>query len=420
MEGPMVRSRRRTAFNGLFLRLAWRNLWRNKKRTLIACASIFFAVFLSALVSSTQVGQNELLINTTVGFSTGHIEIHGQNYWEKRSLDQSMMLDSSLLTRARLLPHVMQVVPRFETVSLIAHGLVTKVAPVLGVDPVAENGMSGLGKRVVRGTPLAQWHEGVILAAGLAHMLGADVGDSVVIYGQGYQGVTAAGVITVASIVHFPIPDLDNTMVYLPLGDAQALYAAPGRVTAVAVLLDSDDATDEIAEELHGMGRNGVEIMTWREMMPELVQAITANNAGTVIMLLILYVVIGFGIFGTVMMMTSERRREFGISIALGMKRWRLMFVSVLEALMVSLLGAAGGIIASIPVVLYLYRFPIQLGGDYAKTMLAYGLEPILPFSADPVVFTAQGLIVFGLGAISALYPVLVIRTLAPVQAMRG
>ena len=120
------------------------------------------------------------------------------------------------------------------------------------------------------------------------------------------------------------------------------------------------------------------------------------------------------------MMMTMERRREFGISIALGMKRWRLMYITVLEALMVSMLGALSGIAASIPLIVYFYEYPITLGGDYGKAMLAYGMEPIIPFSIAPTVFTVQGLIVFGLGIVSALYPVLIIRNLVPVQAMRG
>ncbi|HTP12280.1 MAG TPA: ABC transporter permease, partial [Bacteroidota bacterium] len=134
----------------------------------------------------------------------------------------------------------------------------------------------------------------------------------------------------------------------------------------------------------------------------------------------ILYVVIGFGIFGTVMMMTTERRREFGMTIAVGMKRWRLMTMTAIESILLSMLGAAAGIAAAIPVVFYFYRFPIQLTGDYAKAMLAYGLEPIIPVSADAVVFLVQGASVFVLAAVSALYPILVLRKLDPVKAMRG
>jgi ABC-type lipoprotein release transport system permease subunit len=407
-------------FNLFFLRLAWRNLWRNKRRTAIAGASVFFAVFLAVAMSSMTAGSHEYMIRSAVGFYTGHIQIHGPKYWEKRSLDQSIPLDPALLDSLRSLPHVVHVVPRLETAALISHGNATRVSPIIGVDPAAENEMTGLGKRLIRGSPFRQWHGGALVAEGLARLLGVDVGDSVVVYGQGYQGVTAAAVIPVSGIVHFPIPDQNNAMFYLPLGLAQDLFAAPGRVTAVALMLDSDEEVDRVAVAVTRIAGDNAEVMTWRQMLPELLQAIEVDTGGTVIMLLILYVVIGFGIFGTVMMMTAERTREFGITIALGMRRWRLMAVTMLEALMVSMMGAGAGILVAIPAVLYFFYHPIWLGGDYAKAMLAYGMEPIVPFSIDPMIFVIQGMVVLLMGVVSGLYPLFVVRRLEPVRAMRG
>jgi len=406
--------------NFFFIQLAWRNLWRNKRRTLIAGASVFFAVFLAVAMSSVQTGQHEYMIRSAVGFYTGHIQIHGLHYWEKRSLDQTIPLDPAMLDSLHFLPHVVHVVPRLETAALISHGNATRVSPVIGIAPAPEDAMTGLGKRIIRGSPLLQWHSGALLAEGLARLLGVDVGDSVVVYGQGYQGVTAAAMIPVSGIVQFPVPDLNNAMFYLPLGHAQELLSAPGRVTGVALMLDNDDDVDRLLPAVRRIAGSGVEVMTWRQMLPELLQAIQADNGGTIIMLLILYVVIGFGICGTVMMMTAERTREFGITIALGMKRWRLMAITMFEALMVSMMGACGGILAAIPVILYFSYHPIWLGGDYAKAMLAYGVEPIVPFSNDPMVFLIQGIIVFFMGAVSGLYPLFVLRRLEPVRAMRG
>jgi ABC-type lipoprotein release transport system permease subunit len=404
----------------LFLRLAWRNLWRNRRRTIIAAASVLFAVFLAVVMSSVQTGQHEYMIESAVGFYTGHIQIHGHDYWEKRSLDESIPFDPDMLDSLRSLPHVIHVVPRLETVALISHGNATRVSPVVGVAQGPEDAMTGLGKRIIRGTPLAEWQAGALLAEGLARLLGVDVGDSVVVYGQGYHGVTAAGIVPVSGIVKFPIPDLNNAMFYLPLDRAQELLSAPGRVTAVAIMVDSDDEVNGVLALVRKIAGNGVEVMTWRQMLPELLQAIQADDGGTIIMLFILYVVIGFGIFGTVMMMTSERTREFGITIALGMKRWRLMVVALLEALMISMLGACAGILVAIPTILYFFYHPIWLGGDYAKAMLAYGMEPIIPFSIDPIVFLIQGIIVFSMAALSGLYPLFVLRHLEPVRAMRG
>jgi ABC-type antimicrobial peptide transport system permease subunit len=185
-------------------------------------------------------------------------------------------------------------------------------------------------------------------------------------------------------------------------------------------MVDKDSNVDQVTADVRKIAGKGVEVMTWREMLPELLQAIEADNAGGYIMVLILYIVIGFGIFGTVMMMTAERTREFGITIALGMKRWRLMITTMLEAVMISMMGAGAGILLSVPVILYFFYEPIRLGGDYAKAMLAYGMEPIVPFSIDPMVFLSQGIVVLIMGVISGLYPLFVLRKLQPVRAMRG
>jgi ABC-type lipoprotein release transport system permease subunit len=405
------------ATRGLLFRLAWRNLWRNPRRTIIAGASIFFAVFLSVLISSTQIGQNQLLIDTVVGFSTGHVQVQGKEYWEKRSLDQSMPLDTVLEKHIAAVDGVAHVVPRLETVALVARGTITKVVPVFGVDPLSEDGMTGFGKRLVRGTKLAAWKEGALIGAGLARMLGADAGDTLVLYGQGYQGVTAAGLIRIAGILEYPIPDMNNAAFFLPLGLAQEIFASDGRVTSIAVMLTDQDDCDAIAAQMRGMTVSGTEVMTWRQLMPELVQAIDANNGGTVLMLLILYIVIGFGIFSTVVMMTTERRQEFRMLISLGMRRGRLAIVTVIEAVCIAMAGAMAGIAGCFPLVLWLHFHPIVLGGEYAKVMLVYGMEPVLPFSVDPVVFWAQGAIVAGLGIVSSVYPVFVIRQIAKGQA---
>lgn len=403
----------------LYLKMAWRNLWRNKKRTLIAAASIFFAVFLAVVMSAMTSGSHEYMINAAVRFTTGHLQIHGKGYWEKRSLDESMEYDSALVKAADELPAVMHVVPRFESFALISHGNVTKVSPVTGIDPRREDAMTSLGSRLVQGVPLLQWTHGALIPEGLARLLRVSLGDSIVIYGQGYQGVTAAGIVPVTGILKFPIPDMNNTGVYLRMSEAQALFAAPDRITSLSILLRRDEDISDVEKALGPLVGPDKEVMTWRQMMPELVQALTVDSGGLVIMLIILYVVIGFGIFGTVMMMTAERRHEFGVTIAVGMKPRRLMAITSIEAILVSMIGAVAGTLASIPVVLYFAHSPIHLTGDYAELMLSYGMEPILPLSTDTANFTIQCLVVFLLGAVSAIYPALVLRSLDPVRAMR-
>jgi ABC-type antimicrobial peptide transport system permease subunit len=136
-------------------------------------------------------------------------------------------------------------------------------------------------------------------------------------------------------------------------------------------------------------------------------------------MIIILYIVIGFGILGTVMMMAAERAREFGILIAVGMRKSRLMLVTMVESMVIALQGIASGILVTLPIIVYWYFHPIRLSGDAVEAMLKYGYEPLLPVSLDPSILFHQVLVVLALAAAAAGYPVFYIAALRPTKALR-
>ena len=403
-----------------YIKLAWRNLWRNKKRTLIAAASVFFAVLLALIMRSMQTGYYDYMINASVRMYTGYIQVHGKDYWEKKSLDESMMLDKVHLEKLSSIKGVELTVPRFETYTLISHGNKTKVVQVTGINPKLENQLTDLKKKIVSGNFLSDSSKGIILAHGLAEILKVEVGDSVVIYGQGFHGVTAAAQIPIIGIVKFTLPDLNKSFTYLSLSYAQWLFSAPEGLTSLSIMVNNSKELDRIKSEIQKVFDDKYEVMDWEELTPELVQSIQIDNASGIIMLGILYIVIAFGIFGTIMMMTAERVKEFGILISVGMKKWKLGLVTLYETLFVSFLGVFSGAIISIPILLYFKANPIPLTGEYAEAILAWGFEPILPFAVYPGMFFAQIWTVLAIAMVSALYPVLFIRKLKPVEAMRG
>lgn len=403
-----------------YLVLAWRNLWRNKKRTLIAAASVFFAVLLSLIMRSMQTGSYDYMIDASVRMYTGYIQVHGKDYWEKRSLDESMKIDEQIFSKLKNIEGVKLTVPRFETFSLISHINKTKVAQVTGINPLLEDQLTDLKKKIVAGNYLDDSSKGIILAQGLADILDADVGDSIVVYGQGYHGVTAAAQIPVTGIVKFTLPDLNKSFTYLSLNYAQWLFSASDRLTSLSVMIDNPKNIDEVKSDIKNIFDDNYEVMDWKELSPELVQSIQVDNASGIIMLGMLYIVIAFGIFGTIMMMTAERVKEFGILISLGMKKWKLALVSVFETLFISFLGVLAGAIISIPVLLYLEANPIPLTGEMADAILKWGIEPIIPFSIYPGMFFAQIWTVLAIALVAAVYPVLFIRRLKPVEALKG
>jgi ABC-type lipoprotein release transport system permease subunit len=247
-----------------------------------------------------------------------------------------------------------------------------------------------------------------------------EVGDSLVLLGQGYHGITAAAKYPIKGIINFPIPQLNNQLVIIPLNEAQYFYAVDNRLTSVSIMLEDADLLDETFDELkNGLSEN-YEIMKWQEMNKEMVQAIESDNIGGIIMLAILYIVIGFGVFGTVMMMTMERRKEFAVMISVGMQKLQILQIVVWETLLIGFVTIIIGILFSYPFLLYLHNNPIPLTGEIAQSMEAFGAEAILPFSIKPGIFINQTLSVVLITIVAVLYPLSVILKFDILKAMRS
>ncbi|MBK9098173.1 MAG: ABC transporter permease [bacterium] len=410
-----------------YIILAWRNLWRNKRRTLIAASSVFFAVILALLMRSMQTGYYDYMINSSVRMYTGYIQVQGKDYWEKRSLEESMILDDEKINKINQIEGVDFTVKRLETFSLVSYGQVTKVAQIVGIDPQEENKLTSLKEKIIKGKYPTNDSRGIILAEGLAELLKVDIGDSVLIYGQGMYGVTAAELIQVEGIAKFTLPSQNKSFAYLSIPYAQWIYSAPDRLTSLSIMIKNPKKVDEIRDQVSSLfemkdekQKDNYDVMTWKELSPELVQSIQIDNAQGIIMLGILYVVIAFGIFGTIMMMTAERVKEFGILISVGMKKWKLYLVTTLETIFISFIGVFTGAIISLPLLIYFVSHPIPLTGEMADAILAWGFEPILPFAIYPGMFIAQVWTVLAIALVSGLYPINFIRKIKPVQAMRG
>lgn len=404
----------------MYFLLSWRNLWRNKKRTAIAAASVSFAVLLAVVMRSGQNGSYAYMIDSSAKLFTGYLQVQGKGYWNNRSLDRSIVLDEGRQKKISEIAHVTAVAPRLEAYSLVSFKTNTKVGQVIGIDPSREDKLTGLKKRVVSGSYLSRDSQGVLIAKGLAGTLKITTGDDLVIYGQGFHGQIAAGRLQVDGIVDLPFPELNNSMIYLALATARDLFSAYNRITSLAIMVDNIRYLPAVQINVRETAGEEITIMTWDEMLPDLVQNIELDNASGIIMLIILYIVIAFGVFGTVMMMTSERQKEFGILISVGMKKAKLVLVTTVETIFISFMGVAAGILGSIPIILYLHFNPIYMTGDAAKAFETIGVEPIMNFSTDPRLFLSQSVVVLIIALATAIYPVLFINRLEPAKAIHG
>lgn len=403
-----------------YFKIAWRNLWRNKRRTMLTIASILFALFLALIMRSMQLGSYSSMVESAVKSTTGYIQVHEKGYWEDKSIDNSFESGAEIEKAVLSHPNVSAIVPRLESFALLSSGRQTKGAAVIGTDPETENKISGLKDRIVSGEYLEPGDQAILLGEGLAQYLKLEVGDTVVLLGQGYHGMTAAAAYPVKGIIKFIQPDINNTITYIPLAASQDLYSSPGRLTSLSILLNDPDMMTKTRDELVKDLPETLEVMNWNEMLTELVNAIEGDNISGLFNLGILYLVVGFGILGTILMSTMERRKEFGIMVAVGMRRTKLMIIVFIETVIMSALGIISGVVISLPLLYYFRANPIPLTGEAAEAMIEYNMEPILPFLIEPGYFIGQSMVVIVITMLTIIYPMTVIGRFKIINAIKG
>ena len=405
----------------LLLKLAWRNIWRNKKRSLITISSVLFAVLLAILFKSLEVGSYGQMIENMVRYSTGYIQIQDVLYEEEPSMDHSLLFDENL--KSVLADHAEKIaftVPRIQHFALAATPTQTRGVMVMGIDPGAELKMNDLTENLIEGDFLTIDDPDIVLANGLAEILGVTVGDSLVLLGQGFQGSTAAGVFRIKGIVHIRLPDLSNNTVYMSLQTAQWFYGADNRLTSLIIMPKNPKQTNQIAASLNAsVDPEWLTVVTWEHLLKDILAMMRFDQAGSMILLLTLYIVITFGLLGTILTMIMERQREFNMLLSIGMKRKTLAAVCFLETVLISFAGIVAGIVVAIPIVVFFYHNPIPLTGDAAQTMIDFGFEPVMPLSTDPAIFIEQVQIVLVLSLLVGLYPVYKVFRMKTVQVKK-
>lgn len=401
------------------VKLAWKNLWRNKSRTAISMAAIFFAVVLSVLTSSLQEGVFGNLIKNVVSFYSGYIQVHKNGYWNERILDNTFEDSPELKGRILKTENIESATPRLESFALASSNELTKGCMVVGIAPRTENQITQLEHKIIQGEYLTDTDSDVLIAQGLAQRLDLKLNDTLVLLSQGYQGATAAGKYRIKGLLKFGSPELNEQSLFLALPTAQKLYGAEGRLTSYVLALKNNSLLSTTADGVRSALGKNYETMTWEDMMPQVIQHIQTDEGSMRIIQWILYMLVCFGIFGTLLMMMVERRYELGMLIAIGMKKSKLMQLLMMESLLSVATGCVLGISASVPIVYYLNKYPLRFKGELAKVYEEFGFEAIFPTSTDTSLFITQGLIVLLLGLILSCYPILKVARMDAVTAMK-
>ncbi len=465
--------------------MAWRNLWRNKRRTLITIASVFFAVFFALIMRSLQLGTYDHMFTNVIESYTGYVQIQHEDFWDNKIVDNVFACSEELERTIMSNKNTLAILPRFESFALASSGLLTKGVLVMGIDPEKERYLSDVKGKLIRYrlseknidaliksdipekykskldllkgnsytgknsmvldlgisekdsasvVPIFEKYTtfengyfrkgepATLIGDKLAAYLNLAIGDTLVLIGQGYHGTTSAGKFRVAGIVRMPTPDLDNKIIYLPYDVCQEFYNAPGMLTSLAVSIKNNDDREikRMLNDLSSKLSAPLKVIGWRTMNELMINQMDADSKSGMIMIGILYLVIAFGIFGTVLMMTAERRREFGVLVALGMQKSKLAAVVTLEMLLIGIMGIGSGIVLATPVIFYGYYHPIRFTGEMAKMYEDYGMEPVMPFMPVDWYFMWQSVVVAVIVSIAIIYPLKKIFKMELVNSLKA
>jgi ABC-type lipoprotein release transport system permease subunit len=359
------------------------------------------------------------MVDNVVQAYTGYIQVFDRNYQVDKIIENTFLISDDLVSEMEKSENVTLALPRLESFALASSGNQTKGVLLVGTDPAKDDQLTHLSKKLVKGNYLSMGDSAAMVSERLAKFLKLDVGDTLVLISQGYHGAGAAGKYSVKGILRFPSPDLDNKLVYLTLGMAQQFFSAENRVTSVSINLKESKNLAGTAALLQNKLGDQYDVRTWDKILVELVQQIESDNASGKIMLALLYLIVGFGVFGTVQMMTNERRREFGVVVAVGMQKYKLGLILALEIFIMGILATLGGIALSIPVVYMGYIHPIRLTGDMAQSLINYGMEPVMPMAWETGFFISQTLVAMLIILVAVILPVLNVTRLSVTKALR-
>ena len=406
----------------MIIKIAWRNIFRNKKRTLITIGSIFTALFLIILMRGMQFGFYENLIKTVVESYSGYIEIHNKDYWENQSLNNSMIVDKQLLNEINEIKGVENVLERIKAFSLASSNDKIKGILINGVNIQDEKLIVDWNKRMVSGSLNFNGSNQVVIGKGISKYFNLNLKDTLVLFGQGYQGMMAAGKYEIIGIVDLKNPKLNDLGVFMDIDVTRRYISSDRIVTHLVIDKEENYDAEKLASKIRKNLSNDFEVLSWKKTLPDLDQTITADSAGGLIMVYILYIVVCFGMFGTVIMMTEERRYEFGVLISLGMSRLKLSSVVLFEILILSLLGVLLAIIFTRPILLYFNNNPIdmsKLADGMSDALAKFGFDPVFPFSISWDIPLTHGLFIFIVSILMSLYPIIKIHKLNSVKSMK-
>lgn len=388
-------------------RLAWRNMWRNWRRTAIALTAIVTGVVVLIFAVGLIYGSDQTIFGNAVRFYGGNIQVHAPGYREKaRRLPLVPLADAAaVVAAARERPEVVSAARRIVTGGMVTGREGSHPVVITAVEPGVEGDTSIVAENVGAGRYLDPADESAIyIGQGLADKLGVAVGDRVSLLGRARNESMRQHSMTIVGIYDLGVPDAETTMVYIPLGRAQTLYKLPDQATEVALTLQRVGQEEAVMAAL-AEALPGYDLDSWETLRPELRETLDTKGTFSSIFGMVVILIACIGILNLMLMAVFERTREMGVLAALGMKGRDIMALFLVEGTLIGALGATIGCLLGV----LLVWLVAQVGFDISSYSGMGEISALMGTHIYPAVTAGQvlsrGLAVTLIAMLASLYP---------------
>lgn len=409
----------------LLVRMAWRNLWRSPRRTFLTALGLGLGLALLLVSLGLGDGAHEQMIANGVQLGSGHVVVQAHGYQETRA--QDLLLPAAVVSATELFLRSQENTETFQGIRprLVASGLLSSAANaagvgLLGVVPERERTLSLVPRRMLEGAYLeSETQGGMVIGAELARKLEVRVGSRVVLMTQAVrrqgstltpEGALHSTLFRITGIFRTGLHDVDAYTVHLPLAQLQDLLRTPHQVTQVAIFLTKVDAAPRVAVGLRAhLSDLGVEVLTWQEAMAELADFVRLDDAFGYVTNAIVLAMVGLGLLNTVLMAVLERRYEFGVCLALGLRPGQLAGIVMGESLVLAAISLVSGLAVGFSIHQYFATSGLDMHWftDVDLSTAGTVFDPVLysRLSLSRIVWSLT--IVFGMAAVLSIYPAL-------------
>jgi putative ABC transport system permease protein len=404
----------------LYLRIAWRNIWRHRNRNLIVALAIALGLAMMMFYDGIIVGFDQAIYGNAIKVLGGNIQVHAQGYRAKA--DQTPLLplenDQIVVNAAIAQPEVLAASRRINTGGMISSREGAFAVRITGIEPEAESEVNLAAQHVVAGRYLDSSDGDVIfIGKGLADAMNVQVGDRIAMTGRSTHQQMRLRTMTVGGIFDLDLPDIEKRTVYISLNEAQELYDLSGQSTEVAIVLKQLGQEPKVIDALEPL-LSGYEIDSWDTNFPELKSAIGTKTAVMNVFSVVILVIAGIGILNLLLMAVYERTREIGLLGALGLRPIQIWLLFVLEGTLMGLVGVVFGIVLG----LLLNGVLRQVGLDYTafssvtSYMALIGGRIYPSWGVDKLLFRASTVAI--ISALASLIPAREAARREPAEAL--